>query len=162
MQTILEKYAHLVSEVNKHVSDFNEFLAPQHRLRFIDARDSRTFSVIADTPRDSQSWPSSGYAGMYVFGAYDEQNPSRLGAYIGKASLRNMGNRIWARLNPGRGTETYTMQSGPDIFRIEVIMAVPITSPTMRSMACALEEHVIKHGLEDIYLLNAIGTRPIA
>ncbi|MGI8437433.1 MAG: hypothetical protein ACR2NX_11105 [Chthoniobacterales bacterium] len=159
MQTVIDKYSPLTSAVNQHVAEFNEFLIPENQLKLVDPTDAATFCVLADIPWNSR-WPGSGYAGMYVFGAYDEKDRSQLAAYVGRASFRNIGNHVSSLLNARRSTEIYTMRSGPDMFRLEVLMAIAITTPTMRSMACALEEHVVKYGLDGIYLLNGLETRP--
>jgi hypothetical protein len=147
MQTVAEKYAPLISAVNHYVADFNGFLVPDHWLKLVDPTDAATFCVLADFPWNSR-WPGSGYAGIYVFGACDEKNPSRVAAYVGKASFRNLEHNISSHLNTPDGREAYTMRRGPDTFRVEVLMVVPIVTPTMRSMACALEEHNVLNGLE--------------
>jgi hypothetical protein len=161
MQTVVDKYAPLVSAVNHYVADFNGFLVPNHWLHLVDTTDAATFCVVADMPWNSR-WPGSGYAGIYVFGACDEKDASRVAAYVGRASLRNIEHNIWSHVSTRDSAEVYTLQSGPDTFRIEVLMVVRITTPTMRSMACALEEHVIKHGLDGIYVLNGLDTRQSA
>jgi hypothetical protein len=158
MQKVIDKYAPLVSVVNHHVADFNQFLVPDHWLKLVDPTDPATFCVVANMPWNSR-WPGSGYAGIYVFGACDEKNSSRVAAYVGRASFRNIEHNVQSHVSVRDSAEFCTMQSGPDTFRIEVLMVVRITTPTMRSMACALEEHVIKHGLDGIYQLNGLKAR---
>lgn len=160
MPNIIAKYTGMIDLINSRVLEFNLFLAQEHRLKLIDPNDDSTFSILGDVPWESQHWPSDGYAGMYVLGGYDQQHPARLGAYFGRASFQNMGSSIRDHLRPGRSAEAYTLQGGPVVFRIEVVMAVPIISPTMRSMAHALEEHAVKYSFGDIYVMNNIGTRP--
>lgn len=160
MQTVIEKYVPLIEAVNRYVAHFNEFLMPDHRLRVVDPADSNTFSIVADTPWNSR-WPGSGYTGVFVFGLCDEKNSSRIAAYVGRASFRNLEHNILPHIHRRHGDRVYAMQSGSDMFHIEVLMVVRITSGWMRSMACALEEHIVKLGLNGIHVVNGLDTRPI-
>ena len=157
---VASKYRHQIAETNQRVGDFNGFLAKEHQLKFIDPNDPDTFAVIGSPTWVSEPLPCNHCAGIYILGAHDEKISSRPGAYVRRASLKSIRYGIRSILNSYKATNPCAIQIGSSTFWFEVILVVPIFSGHMRSMACALEEHIIKYGLESVYLFNGPDTLP--
>lgn len=156
----IERYSSLIHQLNTHIDSFNGFLAEGHKLKKIAAEDPSTFSEILEQPWAEQHWPSKDDAGVYVLCGRHETDISRVGAYVGKASLKNIGYRLWSHLTRYRKTGIYKFGGdSSESFIVEAILAVPITAPTTRAIASALEEHILVSGLQGIQLFNTVGRR---
>jgi len=151
-----DRYAGLIRQLNKHIVAFNTFLSGKCQLKKIDPSDPETYS-----DNIQERYPASqDIAGVYVLCGQSEQDPTRLCAYVGKASCQHkIGHRLWAHLNASRlknkTSSIYKFGQRPDSFIIEVILAIP--TPIPPSMAPALEEYIITAGLTGIHLLNKNG-----
>ncbi|MGI8437434.1 MAG: GIY-YIG nuclease family protein [Chthoniobacterales bacterium] len=153
-----QKLEPIFIEINHGIELFNSFLADEFRIAPLNASNSESFSIIANVPWDDQVWPHSDCPGVYVLCAHDENDPSRRGAYIGKASLSNIGNRVWAHLNPHRATNTYRINGfSGESFIIEAIAAIGLRDLRTRAFASALEEFIIASVRDRVYLLNRIA-----
>ena len=154
----ITKYEPIFQEVNIDIQKFNLFLKDEFTIAPLDTSNPESCSVIANVPWDSQVWPGSGLPGVYILCAYQESRPDRLGAYIGKASLSNIGNRLWSHLNPYRSTGIYKRNDGSgEPFIIETIMAIAFRDLQMRPLVSALEEFVITGVQSRVHLLNSTG-----
>ena len=154
----LHKYEAIFREINLDIEEFNELLMEEFRIAPLNASNSESCSVIASVSWDDQVWPYKDLPGVYILCAHHESDPNRVGAYIGKASLSNMGYRLWAHLNPHRATDIYRMndRSG-EPFIIEAIVAIGFRDPRTTTLASALEEFIIASVRDRVHLLNATG-----
>jgi hypothetical protein len=154
----LHKYEAIFREINLDIERFNQLLAEEFRIAPLNASNSESYSVIANVPWDDQVWPCSDCPGVYILCAHHANDPNRLGAYIGKASLSNIGNRLWAHLNPHRADNIYRMNDlSGEPFIIEAVAAIGFRDPRTRALAPALEEFVISGVRERVHLLNGTG-----
>lgn len=154
----LQKYEPIFSEINRDIDKFNALLVEEFRFAHLTASNSESCSIIANVPWNDQVWPYSGCPGVYILCAHSESDANRLGAYIGKASLTNIGNRLWAHLNPHRATNIYRMNDlAGDPFIIEAIAAIGFLDPRIRALASAMEEFIIAGVRDRVHLLNATG-----
>ena len=164
------RYAGLIRQLNEHISAFNAFLSGKCQLKKIDLSDSETYSDrIQGMPWGQQKYPAcQNTPGVYILCGPSEQDPTRLAAYIGKASCsRFIGHRLWSHLHPSylaakrQGVAfqgVYRYGQHPNSFLIEVILAV--STGEMPSMASALEEYIINAGFPGVQLFNANGRAP--
>lgn len=152
---VVDKYENIISELNCGISEFNAFLASDHQLPLISSNNPATFTSALDQPWGQQGWPSKDNPGVYVLCGYHEKNIHQLGAYIGKASQRFIGRRLYAHLNPFRAAGIYRRGQ----FIIDAILAVPISIHGARSIAAALEEFLIARGVPGVTMLNTVGVR---
>ena len=160
--SIQEKYSVIVNQLNTYIEDFNLFLSNDYKFKQIAAEDTSTYSDITNCEWDDHKWPSQSSAGVYILCGYNEKDPSRLGAYIGKTSLQTIGHRIAAHFNPYRSTGVFKKSSGSnETYIIEVILAVPVKIPALNVIAQALEEYFIIEGFNasDAYLLNKTANK---
>ncbi len=155
--TTTERYSDLIRQINAHVASFNAILDDAHKLKTISPDDPATYSDVVGRGWGDQRWPSKDNAGVYVLCGRHEHDPTHLVAYVGKASLKNIGNRLWSHLTQHRTTGVYRLGGPTGNFLLEALLAVPIHTPTPRSLASALEEHVIVGGLTNVSLLNTVG-----
>jgi hypothetical protein len=160
------KYEEVFREINFEIQKFNELLAEQFKIPLLNFSNPECCAVIAETTWEDQVWPSNkDFPGVYILCGFHENNPSRLGVYIGKAFLNNISNRLSFWLNPYRTTGVYRKEdrsggpaSGED-FIIEVIGAIGLRDQEIGIFAEALEQFIISGVSERkrIYLLNKIG-----
>lgn len=154
----LHKYEPIFREINLDIERFNQLLAEEFRIAPLNASNSESYSVIANVPWDDQVWPCSDCPGVYILCAHHANDPSQLGAYIGKASLSNIGNRLWTHLNQYRVDNIYRMNDlSGEPFIIEAVAAIGFRDPRTRALAPALEEFVIAGVRERVHLLNGTG-----
>ena len=155
---ILQKYEPIFREINLDIEKFNALLAEEFRIAPLNATNSESCSVIASVPWDEQVWPYKDFPGVYILCAVHQDDPNRLGAYIGKASLSNIGYRLWAHLNPHRATDIYrTNDRSGEPFIIEAIVAIGLRDPRARALASALEKFIITGVKDRVHLLNRTG-----
>ena len=154
----LQKYESIFGEINLDIEKFNALLAHEFRIAPLNTCNTESCSVIANIRWDDQVWPYKDLPGVYILCAHQQSDPGRLGAYLGKASLTNIGNRLWAHLNPYRANDIYQMKdrSGKP-FIIEAIVAIGFRDPRMKALASALEEFIIAGVRNRVYLLNGTG-----
>lgn len=160
--TIPEKYADVIDQLNAHIQVFNTFLAPGHQLIGISADDPATFADIANRRATGDLWPSKDRVGVYVLCGCHEVDASRLGVYIGKASVgsKRIGHRLWSHLTRFRAGEHYRMAGrSKEPFILEALLAIPVGTTTSPSIAAALEEHLIAKGLAGISMINTVGKK---
>jgi len=152
---LFEKYSPIIREVNNLINDFNNFLSDGYKLNHISKNNPNTYTKDLDKPWGKQGWPSKDDYGVYFLCGYQEDDKDKIGVYIGKASLKFMGHRMWSHLKPYRETGIYKRGN----FIIQVMLAIPIKDEETRCIASALEEYLITHGLGTIQLLNGTGNR---
>lgn len=151
-----------MNQINTYIDEFNNFLANDFKFKKIAAEDPSTYSDIANCEWNDQKWPSQTCAGVYILCGYHENEPSRLGAYVGKTSLQTIGHRLSVHLSPNRYTGIYKKNcSLNETYIIEVILSVPIKTIALNGIAQALEEYLIIEGFNasDARLLNKVGNR---
>ncbi|MEP6671420.1 MAG: GIY-YIG nuclease family protein [Chthoniobacter sp.] len=157
----IAKYENILSQINVDIDKFNNFLVEEFKIPHLQASNPEGVSVIANIPWDSHDWGRTfgGYPGVYLLCGYQETDPSRLGVYIGKASMgKNIGNRIWSHLQHHRSTAIYKANDSlGETFIIEAVAAIALYDPRMRALAPALEEFIICDVRDRVYLLNGVG-----
>lgn len=151
----MEKYEPVIDQLNAGISQFNEFLNPQHQLPLISQQDKTTYSSAMHMPWGQQEWPSKDEPGVYILCDRHIEDSSRIGIYIGKSSQQQIGRRVYAHLTPHRETGVYKRGN----FIIDTILAIPISNHRSRSLAVALEEFLIARGVPGVEMLNAVGIR---
>ena len=153
----MQKYECILREINVEIEKFNTLLAEGLRIAPLNVSNPESCLVIAGVPFEEQAWPYSGSPGVYICCAHDQNDPTRLGAYIGKSS-RAIGFRVWHHLNPHRATKIYQMKDrSGQIFIIEAIVCVGLLEPRMKTFASALEEFIIAGVKGRVHLLNRSG-----
>ena len=156
----MNQYQPIVEAINHHVSLFNLYLTDAHQLPQVSFDRPKTSAWIEDSTWGGETWPSKDSYGVYFLVGHRQNTPDDHGVYIGKASLKQIGHRIWNHLKPGKGTGRYT-KIAPDgsTFCLQMLLAVPMPTDQMRSFASALEEHLITSLRSEHYLLNRTGNR---
>jgi hypothetical protein len=149
------RYASVIAEINRGISEFNAFLAAAHQLQQISSGNAATFSAALDKPWGQQGWPSKDDPGVYVLCGHHEVEECQLGVYIGKASQQFIGHRLYAHLAPLRASGVYKR----DQFIVDAILAIPINNHGARSIAVALEEFLIARSIPGVTMLNTVGVR---
>lgn len=148
----------MIAEINERVIKFNDFLATEHRFKLISAIDPTTFAPIPWPTWDLKVIPSNFTACVYVLGAHDTNDSSRRGAYVGRASLNSIRHGIRRFLSSRNADSLSVVQIGSSTFCFDVLLVVPVLSGNMRSMACALQEDIIKWNLKSVELFNGPAT----
>ena len=153
------KYLDVIEWINTNIDEFNGFLSDDSRLNYVSVDDPSTFSSDFQLEWNDQHWPSKDDYGVYFLYGLDVGNVNNKGVYIGKASQRYMGFRVYSHLNkinrdriPGQ----YIWDSGDGEFNIDAMFAIPFKVP---SLASAFEEFIIGKGHESIRLINKVGVR---
>jgi|ERR1051326_4669915 hypothetical protein len=155
-----------IREINAEIERFNSVLA-KFKFAPLDASDQSSWFIVAGVPWSKpQLWPSTDCPGVYVLCAHDEGAPERVAAYVGKASLQNMGAEIGAKLygSSQREKGIYTMMDlSGQTFVIEAVITTGVRDKSMRFLASALEEFIIDgvqeeiNGVPRVHLLNGTG-----
>ncbi len=160
--TIPEKYTIVIDQINAHIQAFNAFLAPEHKLIGISVDDPSMFANIAQRKATGNLWPSKDSVGVYILCGHHENDATRLGIYIGKASVgdKRIGHRLWSHLVRFRVGDNYRMIGrSKEPYILEALLAIPIAPATSPSIAAALEEHLIAQGLVGISIINTVGKK---
>lgn len=155
----LNEFSHVIDELNTGIICFNSFLSQNNQLKQICMTDPDTYTDAMDKPWGKQRWPSKDSYGVYFLLGKSEGENTRIGVYVGKASLKQMGHRMWSHLKPYRDTGVYKKAYRNEQFIIEAMCAVPMPSDNMGCLASALEEFLITRGLTTANLLNSVGRR---
>ena len=154
-ESIANRYASVIAELNCGISEFNTFLAVVHQLPLISSGNAATFTSALDKPWGQQGWPSKDDPGVYVLCGRHDDEEGQLGVYIGKASQQFIGHRLYAHLAPFRATGVYKRGR----FIIDTILAIPIKNHGARCIAVALEEFLIARGISGVTMLNTVGVK---
>ena len=156
----ITKYDGILHEINAEIEQFNSLLT-NFRFPLLDATKPDSCFILANVPWDTpQIWPCSDRPGVYVLCAYQQGDPKRVAAYVGKASWNNIGDRIWSHLSrqPQHAQGIYTMNDlSGQTFIIEAIVAIGVLEARMRCLALALEEFIIDGVQTRVHLLNGTG-----
>jgi hypothetical protein len=157
----IAKYEVILDEINAEIGRFNAFLMPERRIPTLNPGDLDSMAVVANVPWEIQDWGMrfGGHPGVYALCGFQEDDPSRLGIYVGKASMKkNIGNRLWSHLQQHRSTAIYkTNDSTGRPFIIEIVIGIALRNPEMRAFAPSLEEFIICGVKDRVYLLNHVG-----
>lgn len=154
-QHATEKYEPIIAELNQGIREFNASLQKEHHFQLISTANPDTFTAALAEPWGQQGWPSKDTPGVYMFCCRNEPDDDQLGLYIGKASLQNMGHRIYAHLNPHRASGIYRFQN----WIIEAILATPANNPDVYPSVAALEQFLCGRGYSSATILNSVGVR---
>jgi len=162
----ISKYHSILREINAEIERFNSLLA-KFKFSPVDASDPDSWFIVAGVPWSKpQVWSGTDRPGVYVLCAHDEGAPERVAAYVGKASLQNMGAEIGPKLyrSPQREKGIYTMMDLlGQTFIIEAVITTGVRDTRMRFLASALEEFIIDgvqetiNGVPRVHLLNGTG-----
>lgn len=157
--TTAEKYAGVIFRMNEVIARFNSFLTPTAHFRPVNPEDDETFSDVAGISWDDHRWPSKDTFGVYLlFGSLG--SGERFAVYVGKASQKVIGHRIWHHLHPQRPSGTFFVpKSWNDPFPLEMILAIPVAADAPAGLASALEEFILQHGIEGVEFSNSTGNR---
>lgn len=154
---MLEKYRSLIAQINEGVVEFNELLAPQCRVGAVVTNDPKMFRETVAGKWGGDVWPSSDYRGVYFLFSSHE-NGGDLGLYIGKATMQNIGGRLYAHTKKYRDAAAFLRPSPDGNFIIEAIGAIAIADASQICIAAALEEFLLSRGVNSpARLLNYVG-----
>ena len=123
---VVERYAPVVFAVNERITEFNRFLAPECAFPLISANNSATYSDAMENEWGLQDWPSKELPGVYMFCCRLEGEEDGLALYIGKASMREMGFRMYHHLHPHRANKVYRRHFRGKDFVVEAMLATPV------------------------------------
>jgi hypothetical protein len=159
-----EKYGEIINEINHGICDFSTLLADEYELKSISVSDPSTYTELIDSGIESQwtkYWPNKESYGVYFLLGISESDNTKMGLYIGKASLKKMGHRLYSHLNPHKKTGRFKRSYREETFIIEAVCSIPMPTNETRYLASALEEYLITKGLKsnNAILLNSIGNR---
>ena len=156
------KYQPLTQEINACIEVYNSFLLPEFRVGAVELEDANSSLRVEGIPWDKLWWPADqALPGVYVLLGYHSADPKQLGCYIGKASLGNVGRRLYKHLRPFGTTGRYSMNDRKsEPFVIELLSIIGIRNEQMSPFACALEEFLIVNVGKRIHLFNRAGNRP--
>lgn len=154
-----QQFSKVVQEINEGVRSFNEFLSDGNKLPLIDIQNQSSYSEGIKEEWGGHSWPNKDSYGVYFLFGRSQREPSKLGLYIGKASMKVMGHRLWAHFKKDRETKDYHKMVGDEKFMIEAIASIPMPSDSHKSISTALEEFLIVNGLKEATLINKVGRR---
>ncbi|NCT68769.1 MAG: hypothetical protein GXC76_14180 [Rhodanobacteraceae bacterium] len=153
------RYAEVIESINESIRSFNSLLNESMQFRVISPGDPLTYSDSMKNGWGAQGWPSKDSPGIYALCCAEMQNKSNVAVYIGKASMRVMGHRMYSHLNPFRDKGVYLRKHGGKDFEIEAMLASPVQTAGAGCLASALEEYVIARGVSGALLLNSTGVR---
>ncbi len=157
--SVIERYAGVISSLNARITEFNGFLASRYAFRLIAPEDPATYTDSMENEWGLQGWPSKDLPGIYAFCCRLESDESQIALYIGKASMREMGHRMYHHLNPHRSNGIYRRHFQGMDYVVEAILASPVIEKDAGCLASSLEEFLIAGGVPGVPLMNAIGLR---
>jgi len=156
----MQIYTQVIDRINKAIKGFNEQLSEKHAIPALGSATDIPFMNISKTPWDQQFWPNKDAKGVYFLFGFKESEPSNPAIYIGKASLGNIGDRLYSHLNPSRNEACYRVNDGagaPCV--IELVASIDLSTRHDSSLAVALEEYLIKELRSSFYLINSVGNK---
>lgn len=154
----MNNYKSIIDQINVGIKEFNEHLSASQAIPMLGTVTDKSFMNIAETPWEKQFWPNKDAKGVYFLFGYKENAPNIAALYIGKASLGNIGERLYSHLNPSRKEPHYRLNdaSGAACI-IELVTSIDLSTHHNSSLAVALEEFLIKIMKSKTHLINAIG-----
>jgi len=156
----MNNYKGIIDQINAGIREFNEHLSASQAIPMLGMVTDKSFMNIGETPWEKQFWPNKDARGVYFLFGYKENAPSIPALYIGKASLGNIGERLYSHLNPSRNEPHYRLNdaSGAACI-IDFVTSIDLSTRHNSSLAVALEEFLIKHMRNICHLINSIGTK---
>ena len=154
----MEAYAQIINQINSSIMDFNEQLSEKHAIPALPSVTDSSFMNLAKTPWEQQFWPNKDANGVYFLFGYKESNRGIPALYIGKASLTNIGARLYKHLYHQRNEPKYRMNiesANPCV--VEIVTSIDLSSNHAPSLAVALEEFLIRALRSKVYLMNSVG-----
>lgn len=146
-------YQPILDLLNTGIAQFNQSLNSASAIAPVAGTNTPNAMNIATIPWNQQFWPNKDSKGVYFLLGYQKANPATKTLYIGKASLQNIGERLYDHLNAYKNAPHYEM--GDSI--LEYVITIPLTGAP--HLATALEECLITHTKGKIPLLNTIGAK---
>lgn len=156
---VVARYAEIIHHLNSRIAEFNTYLKNDMAFPQISTENPATYTDAMTSDWGDQGWPSKDKRGVYVFCCAHEDESGKLGVYIGKASMREMGHRMYHHLKPFRETGVYKRKAMNAWYIVEAILAVPIEDNSAGCLASALEEFLIAGGVSGAVLMNSVGVR---
>ena len=156
---VVARYASVIASLNARIQEFNAFLAPSKSFDIIAPGNPTTYSDTLENEWGKQGWPSKDLPGVYAFCCRLESDDSKLALYIGKASMREMGHRMYQHLRPHRDSGIYRRQFQDQSYVVDAMLATPVSEKGAGCLASALEEFLIAGGVPGVPLMNSIGLR---
>lgn len=154
----MQAYTQVTNQINASIKDFNQQLSEKHAIPALGSATDASFINIAKTPWDQQFWPNKDAKGVYFLLGYKETDPSTPALYIGKASLSNIGTRLYNHLYPTRNEPHHRMNIDSDTpCIVELVTSIDLSSNHNPSLAVALEEFLINALRSKVYLMNSVG-----
>lgn len=102
----MQEYEAILREVSLEIEKFNARLADGFKIDPLDASEPKFQQVVADRPWYEVALTCNASPGVYVLCGHDRNDPSRLGAYVGKSSS-GIGARTESWLRPNKATAEY-------------------------------------------------------
>ena len=154
----MNNYKAIIDQINAGIKEFNEHLSASQAIPMLGTVTDNSFMNIAETPWEKQFWPNKDAKGVYFLFGYKESAPTIPALYIGKASLGNIGERLYSHLNPSRNEPHYRLNdaSGAACI-IDFVTSIDLSTRHNSSLALALEEFLIKSMKSKCHLINSIG-----
>lgn len=153
---VFRDFEPVVRALNTRIHEFNQQLFG-HGFTPITRHDPNSYTNNLHKPWGAeQTWPNKDNYGVYALLYCSIDDPRELHVYLGKASQKEIGHRLYKHLTPYRTSASYVRNCGT----IELKAIVATVAPTGQPyMASALEEFILGRGLDNVKLLNSVGTR---
>ena len=154
----MNNYKDIIDQINAGIREFNGHLSASQAIPMLGSVTDNSFMNIAEIPWEKQFWPNKDAKGVYFLFGYKESAPSIPALYIGKASLGNIGERLYSHLNHSRNEPHYRLNdaSGAACI-IDFVTSIDLSTRHIPSLAVALEEFLIKSMKSKAHLINAVG-----
>ena len=149
-------FAPVIRSFNTRIDEFNQQLSGPGFMP-VTRRDTSSYTNNLQRPWGAeQTWPRKDDYGVYALLYCGVDDASVMHAYVGKASQKQIGHRLYNHLTPYRYANSYVRHCGTMELKAIVATAAPADRPYM---AAALEEFLLARGLPDTTLLNTVGKR---
>lgn len=156
----MEKYKSIIDEINQTINDFNKFLSYSYHIPIITYKPSSYTDL--KKPWKEQDWGYTAVRGVYfIFGKHEYNDSTKMGVYIGKASLNShIGRRLWTHLKSGSAEGNYEMNDFEENpFSLEYFTLISLDALNIGFLSPALEEFLITELSNKIFLLNRTGNK---
>lgn len=154
----MNNYISLIEQINTSIQEFNKQLSEAHTIPCLGSVTDGSFMDISKTPWDHQCWPNRDAKGVYFLLGYKEADPNVPALYIGKASLSNIGERLYHHLSAYRKEPKYMFNSESSTpCVVELVTSIDLSTRHNSSLAVALEEFLIKSMRGKVHLMNTVG-----